>query len=222
MKVEVFLFSLSLIHISKAFEPFINQNEMTVALDTLDQLDIHYCIFLSDGVKLTDVSPQAYQIKQISSQNMMSSFWNIKNFLDEVVLYRFKLSYHKKALVLKRLGQLEYFINHFRLHIVLKYYTWLLFDENINISIPYDCEFIIVQTKDKNIYKLSEIYSIKNQTFRNDFGTWDYKFGFDKSENRTFYWRRLNFNGSEIESVAFDYFPSKVCYMLMLYSILLN
>lgn len=45
--------------------------------------------------------------------------------------------------------------------------------------IPYDCEFIIIETEETG-YTLLEVYGLKNKTFIFDFGKWDltqiYKF----------------------------------------------
>lgn len=89
-------------------------------------------------------------------------------------------------------------------------YLWLVFVKNLDLlkdpknelAIPYDCEFIIIQSHSRGKFKLKEIYKIENRTFLLDFGTLDSYKGL-KTKNLFLYIRRRNLNQSEIV-IVFD------------------
>lgn len=88
-------------------------------------------------------------------------------------------------------------------------FVWLAFLEketenfqNHNLKVPYDCEFIVIQSENETAKKLTEIYEVKNRSFALDFGTWDRNFGL-KVPNVGFYIRRYNFQKTEIQVQSF-------------------
>ena len=79
-------------------------------------------------------------------------------------------------------------------------FIWLVFVENLletnALLIPLDCEFILIEFVNKSIYKMAEIYTVKNKSFSLEFGTWDIN-GLSSSK-RGFYRRRENFQGVKL------------------------
>lgn len=73
-------------------------------------------------------------------------------------------------------------------------------NSKIKSLVPYECEFIIVDTKE-SMYKLIEIYNLTNNTFVLQYGEWDFIEGL-KSSNLSLYWRRLNINGIVFKTVS--------------------
>lgn len=63
-------------------------------------------------------------------------------------------------------------------------------------TIPYDCEFIIIQRQNNTMFKFTEIYKIKDNAFSLDFGFRNEIIGL-KISNDSFYRRRFNFQKSE-------------------------
>ena len=91
----------------------------------------------------------------------------------------------------------------------LSWFTWILFLDSskpnifhIDKIIPFNCEFIVVQEIQDNIYKLTEVYGLRNKAFTFDFGTWND--GLLRISNLSFYWRRLNLNETVITAVGFQ------------------
>lgn len=66
--------------------------------------------------------------------------------------------------------------------------------------IPFDCEFILIQPKNKTIH-LTEIYSVNRKIFSFDFGTWAKDSNLIAS-NVNFYRRRMNFQRSKINVLS--------------------
>ena len=92
-------------------------------------------------------------------------------------------------------------------------FTWFAFLEDQktiqnpknNFTIPYDCEFIVIQPHHDH-FKLTEVYKIENNTFFLDYGIWDTKSGLSIEEN-FFYARRSDLNGTEVRLLM--YYVSK-------------
>ena len=64
-----------------------------------------------------------------------------------------------------------------------------------DLQVPIDCEFIIVQPTDDDLYKLTEIYQFKTTSFSFDYGTWH---GVLNITPIPFFKRRSNLNGTNI------------------------
>ena len=90
----------------------------------------------------------------------------------------------------------------------LRNFIWLIFLESgtknpqfDKLVIPYDCQFIVIQSKNATTYALTEIYTLKKRFFALDFGTWTKDFGLRTTDD-SFYRRRTNFQSSELRVVA--------------------
>lgn len=91
----------------------------------------------------------------------------------------------------------------------MRNFVWLIFLRNQTASfsgllIPYDCEFIAIQAINKTAYKITEIYTIKNESLVVNFGTWDKDLGL-KASNTSFYRRRLNFQNAKLNLISQNY-----------------
>ena len=78
-------------------------------------------------------------------------------------------------------------------------FKWLAFissdkTEGYDLTVPYDCEFIVIQPQNGNVYKLTEIYKIGKSAFHSLFGLWRSN-AFDFKEHSIFQ-RRINLNDS--------------------------
>lgn len=180
---------------------------MNIAVDILKKMEINYAVFLSDTDTILEINQASAYVKIASSKNIMSSFWNIHQFAFHIASPD-KVS-HKRAFVLKKLGEIQDFVQHFILkHKLYKInkmsdYTWLIFDDEINLAIPYNCEFIRVKKIDLDSYELTEIYTFKQKIFVSNFGNWNFNSGL-KIQDSSMYQRRSNLNGSIFNSVNLD------------------
>lgn len=79
-------------------------------------------------------------------------------------------------------------------------FVWFVFLEGShkfypqNLHISYHCEFYIIQKINATFYRLSEVYSAKNNSFSSDVGTWSPDNL--KITNISLYNRRINLNGT--------------------------
>lgn len=69
--------------------------------------------------------------------------------------------------------------------------------QNHDLSVPYNCQFIVIQQTNGLAYKLTEIYEVKNKSFSLDFGKWDQ--GGLKTSTLSFFRRRQNLKKTEIQ-----------------------
>ena len=192
------MISIIKILLTKGFGVFVNQEELTVALDIMKKLELHEGIFFSDErfINTSEVRQIAPFVKILSSQNIITAFWDEPRFLSFIKHHN---RYHKAAFIMKNFAR----VNQLR----GSEYVWLAFHANTKYSykhfpIPYDCEFIDIRKSNSVTYKLTEIYIFKNKIFKNDFGKWDLDFGLI-TENLSMYWNRLNLNQTVINSLAF-------------------
>ena len=88
--------------------------------------------------------------------------------------------------------------------IKMQNFVWLIFPGNdvqkiqfTELAIPYDCEFIVIQSKNSTAFTLTELYTVKNKFFSLDYGTWTRDFGL-KTTNGNFYSRRTNLQRTEL------------------------
>ena len=83
-------------------------------------------------------------------------------------------------------------------------FVWLIFldiDQPINrknLKIPYQCEFYIIKRCNPTSYEIREIYSVKDNPFFQYLGIWENGL---KMTNISMYHRRLNLNGTQINTV---------------------
>ena len=94
-------------------------------------------------------------------------------------------------------------------------YNWIVFlvnsQENLaTLIVPYNCEFILIQSENSATYALTEYYAVKNKSFLFDFGAWDNDIGL-KQTNIPFYRRRVNLQKSVVTVASFQ--PSSVSYV---------
>ena len=96
----------------------------------------------------------------------------------------------------------------------MRNFIWLIFLGNgttnvqfKHLIIPYDCEFIVIQSKNGRIYTLTEIFTVKNQFFSLDFGTYVRGLGL-QTEDGGFYNRRSNLHKIGLRVV--DYLDTNV------------
>lgn len=77
-------------------------------------------------------------------------------------------------------------------------YKWLIFTEDISrdmeLSIRFDCEMIIIQKDNENGYTLSEICNTENKNFFSGLGKWDYNDGLEINNDFLFL-RKRDFDG---------------------------
>lgn len=99
---------------------------------------------------------------------------------------------------------LKFFLKNRQSH-HLSQFIWLIFTNskeihNYRLNVPYDCEFIIIQSDVGMTYTLTEIYQIDNSLFRLNFGHWEWNAPNFKDTFK--YQRRLNLNNTVIALIV--------------------
>lgn len=198
------LLAISLLPIFRAETSLsiIEENEVSIATNILKQMEIQYAVYLSDTRNDLEIHKAATCVRMTSALNIIGAFWNINQFIS--YMNSVDQGYYKVAFIVKNLDAIQDALMHFD---KISKYTWVVFDDNIKLSIPYNCEFIRIQKIHSTAYKLTEIYMVKNKIFVNDFGTFDFNSGL-KIQDATMYQRRLDLNGSVINSVTLDFIDS--------------
>lgn len=94
----------------------------------------------------------------------------------------------------------------------LQNFIWLMFLndgtknlQNHKLNIPYDCEFIVIQPRNETVYRLTEIFTVKNKSFSLNLGAWERGYGL-KVPNISFYLRRIDFQNTEMEVLSHSRF----------------
>lgn len=194
--ISVLLFGILL---KRSLTSIVNKNEAKLALAIIHQRNIKEAIFLTSDLTISNVPVHeiSTHVKLASSRNTMCAFWNLIRFVQFFTKQNFV--YNKKGFIIKKIGAIRGFVEDLKLINTMKY-TWIVFDQ-VNISVPYDAEFLRIQKSD-SIWYLTEIYSVKNKMFFNELGTYDLDLGLDLKDDSSMYQRRLNLNGSVINSVT--------------------
>lgn len=87
-------------------------------------------------------------------------------------------------------------------------FIWMVFTDSekiqsYHLNIPYDCDFIIIQSLHGFSYKLTELYQVEKSKFYLDFGNWASNRSSITSKFK--YRRRANLNGTKILMVSSPY-----------------
>lgn len=240
MKIAKCLLFVSFIAIPMTIS-LLNENEITILADLINNLDIRFCIFLTD-------SREIYDIKRLSTKNKAAtqlSIYQFANYINSIrkhngkysiarsqdfrtaIIFKEKnldlveemfVSYFQDCLLCMLLhhirvlyflvlqGLLQKFLLQIEEPVKLSGFTWFVFLDDsksdifsYDFRVPFNCEFVVIQPIHNSLYKLSEIYQVKNNSFYFNFGTWgDVLNATEMSFNR----RRINFNGSIITALT--------------------
>lgn len=203
---------------------FFNDNELKLTLDLINEFKVTQCILssidkkndlkiVSDTKKIlaTKVFTAYYDVKQLISHVMFTEKQN-QHFTTMLLWKEKNLSYlswlslefekvYWNGCSFWRLSNSQF--SSFQIHtsFVFSRFIWLVFLSNFqsikdeNLAIPYDCEFIAIQSENGSNFKLTEIYEVQKNKFLSNFGVWDYTSGL-KISKKTFYERRLDMNGT--------------------------
>lgn len=198
-------------------EPLHNQIEQNAILDLMDHIGVRYCIFVVEPEEFSNISKSHLGvIKEFSAQNHISNIWNVEQFTSylqkkvEISTNYLKNTdhdhvihhvYQKTAVIINHFDTIRNVLMRFNLIDEMSKFTWLVFDYNRKLSIPYDCEFIEIRQIRARNYEFIEHYTNKNVTFENWLGNWDNDIGLHV-QNISKYWRRLNLKGTIIDSVS--------------------
>lgn len=69
----------------------------------------------------------------------------------------------------------------------------------------YDCEFIFIYPVNSTMYKLTEVYKVKNATMTYDYGIWDFNKGLNLVDISLVN-RRLDLNNSVL---TMEFYPNE-------------
>lgn len=195
--VTITIFSISFLQSILAEIVFLTENQLKITWALISELQIHHCIFIGNNALTIS------EFKQFSVSNIPIAYYNYSRFIsylevEEYIYFNIGLIFNENSLtnldqIAKFLAEEErsYQMQHFTCLAFVKYTDW---QENQELKIPYDCEFIAIEPEvDGVIYKLSEIYEVKNKKFTLDFGAYHQEYGLTLSQ-QSFYNRRLDFN----------------------------
>lgn len=212
----------------KGLSSALNHDEFTISLDLIKALEIRHCVLLGDQKNLITVV-KSFSVAKIPITYLNWKFLIDYIGRNEKVPCRTGIIFkHKTLFILNEISRVFDKVSIVDIKIMtgstnntvslfkanqsyqLQNFIWIVFPTNLTetsqinqLIIPYDCEFIVVQSKIGTGYELKEIYTVKNKLFTLDFGIWDKNFGLRHS-NESFYRRKSNFNAIEIDILSDD------------------
>lgn len=192
-----------------------NSNQQHFLATFVQDLTIKHFLFVTDSFNKHDRSHFIFA-KHLSKLNIFFQQFEIQHFNLSMEYQAVRKCYNRKTVVLLS-GDDFFDLFDEENEVFLSLYTWTVFrsvsdilQKSENMYIPYNCQFIVIDSEDGKNFYMSEVYDVRfavRKLYTRYFGFWSKNTGLELVSS-DFYQRRFHMNGTWITVIA-EYWPSR-------------